>query len=432
MGRIALVVGGTGMAGNAVVPHLLNDRAAEYDTALCLARNVDETTFASRTSHPYVPVASNLDDKDELVESLRAVGSPDITDVYWFAEANRPLDLGDARILRGLLALTDSISPAVHGLLRFSPKILLDQVYGMQARLAGSGVNARNQLWMGNVLDALKEIGAPLQTFVLGTGGKYYGMHLGPTLWPDYSSPFHEDRTQGPGPLSYFDAASFVRQRAAADGFTWNEVRPSFIVGLPPELTPKTQSFGIALAAYATVLKAQGRALTFPGPRSSFHAMNNLSTSEKIAEVAAWSTGHPDQAFNCPSCPPFSWSQAWSGIAEWFGMEPADPAHDVLGDSSEALVGSDAARTWERLRSAHGLADHDFGALLNYTFLDKSFMVGHDAVYDTTKLEEFGFPPDRIYEYRSGAECVIAFFEKLVDERVIPHPADIVPERRSA
>jgi hypothetical protein len=416
------------MAGNAVVPHLLNDCGAEYDAVLCLSRNVDASTFASRTTRPYVPVASNLNDRDELVESLRATGSPEVTDVYWFAEANRPLELGDARVLRGLLALTDSLSPAIHGMLKVSPKIVLDQVYGLQARLAGSGVNARNQLWMGNVLDALKEIGAPLQVFVLGTGGKHYGMHLGPTLWPRYSSPFYEDSTHGPGPLSYFDAQSFVRKRAAADGFTWNEVRPSFILGLPPELNPKTQSFGIALATYASVLKAQGRKLMFPGPQSSYHAMNNLSTSEKIAEVAAWSTAHPNQAFNCPSCPPFSWSQAWEGIAEWFGMEPADPAHDVLGDASESLAGPDAAQTWQRMQSAHSLAGHDLGALLNYSFLDKSFMVGHDAVYDTTKLEKFGFSQDRVYEYRSGEECVIAFFERLVEERVIPHPSDVVPE----
>jgi hypothetical protein len=59
-------------------------------------------------------------------------------------------------------------------------------------------------------------------------------------------------------------------------------------------------------------------------------------------------------------------------------------------------------------------------------------MVGHDAVYDTTKLDEFGFPEDRVYEYRSGEECVIAFFERLVAERVIPHPSDVAPERQPA
>jgi hypothetical protein len=426
MGKIALVVGGTGMAGNAIIPHLLNERGAEYDNAICLARAVDESTFASRTSRKYIPLESNLDDKEALVESLISVGSPAITHVYWFVEANRPPELGSALMMRRLLAFTDLLAPALRGFLKITPQLVHDQMYGLQARLAGSGVNERNQLWMGNVLDALKEIRAPLQVFVLGTGGKHYGMHLGPTLWPGYSSPFYEDTTKCPGPLSYFDAQDFIQQRATADGFSWNEVRPSFIIGFPPELTEATQSFGIALATYALIIKAQGKKLMFPGTAGSYNAMINLSTSDKIAEVAAWSTDHPNQAFNCPSCPPFSWKEAWEEIAAWFGMEPADPRKKVVGESAESMVGPEAATIWQELQSTHSLIEHDFNSLLNYTFLDKSFMVGYDSVFATSKLEELGFPRDRIYEYKSGSECMTAFFERLVEEKVIPNPSDVV------
>ena len=65
---------------------------------------------------------------------------------------------------------------------------------------------------MSNVLDALAEAGAPLESVVLGTGGKHYGMHLGPGLWAEYSSPFYEGKC--PGPLSYFDAVRFLQRRA--------------------------------------------------------------------------------------------------------------------------------------------------------------------------------------------------------------------------
>ena len=196
MGKIALVVGGTGTAGNAIVPHLLNERGAEYDTVICLALAVDETTFASRTSRKYIPLVCNLNQKESVVKSLIEVGSPAITHVYWFADANKPPRLGSAVMLRRLLAVTDKLAPVIHGLLKVSPQFVHDQVYGTQARLAGSGPNERNQLWMGNVLDALKESKAPLKVFVLGTGGKHYGMHLGPSLWADYSSPFYEDTTK--------------------------------------------------------------------------------------------------------------------------------------------------------------------------------------------------------------------------------------------
>jgi hypothetical protein len=154
--------------------------------------------------------------------------------------------------------------------------------------------------------------------------------------------------------------------------------------------------------------------------------MINLSTSEKIAEVAAWSTDHPNQAFNCPSCPPFSWKQVWGEIAAWFDMEPADPVKKVAGESSASMAGPDAESIWKNLQSTHSLMEHDFNYLLNYTFLDKSLMAGYDSVFSTAKLKQFGFPEDRIYEYKRGSDCMTAFFERLVNENVIPNPSDVV------
>lgn len=108
-------------------------------------------------------------------------------------------------------------------------------------------------------------------------------------------------------------------------------------------------------------------------------------------------------------------------------MEPADPVHKVTGQSSAAVAGPRAASIWRDLRVRNSLVDNDFDALLNYSFLDKSFMVGYDTVFSPAKLHEFGFPEDRIYEYGSGAECMTAFFQRLVDERIIPDPAAVVP-----
>jgi hypothetical protein len=180
--RIALVVGGTGMAANAILPHLLNEKGDEYETVICLALQVDEKTFATRTSKKYVPLTCNLNDKAAVVAGLQKIGSPKITHIFWYAEANRPPKLASAVMWRRLLAIADAFAPVMHGILRVSPQAVHDQLYGTVAYLAGSGRNERNQLWMGNVLDACKEIGAKVESFMLGTGGKHYGMHLGPSL----------------------------------------------------------------------------------------------------------------------------------------------------------------------------------------------------------------------------------------------------------
>jgi hypothetical protein len=424
---IALVVGGTGMAANGILPHLLNDHSDEFSAVICLALAVDEKTFASRTSKKYIPLSCNLNDKAAVVAALQKIGSPKITHIYWYAEANRPPKLASAVMWRRLLAVADGFAPVLHGLLKVSPQSVHDQLYGTVAYLAGSGRNERNQIWMGNVLDACKATGCSLKNFMLGCGGKHYGMHLGPSLWSGYSCPFDEDKTRCPGPLSYFDAEQFIMERAKQDKFSWNVVRPTFIIGLCPELTLATQSFGIALSVYALVIKAQGKNLMYPGSVKSFNARINLVTSEKIAEVAVWSSlTHPNEAYNCVSCPSFSWREAWPAIAAYFGMQPLDPVHPLQGENTALMMGEDAPLIWGHLQKKYGLVQHDFACLLNNDFLDKSFMAGFDSVFSVDKLKRHGYAEDRIYEYENAVDCMTTFFDRLVDEKVIPSPDDVI------
>jgi hypothetical protein len=251
-------------------------------------------------------------------------------------------------------------------------------------------------------------------------------MHLGPSLWAGYSCPFDEDKTRAPGPLSYFDAEEYIMGRAKTDNFTWNVVRPTFIIGLCPELTLSTQSFGIALAVYALVMKSQGRNLMYPGSNASYNAQINLCTSEKIAEVAVWSIKHPNNAYNVVSCPAFSWKQAWPKVAEWFGMQPMDPIHALQGENTAIMMGEDAALIWGHLQKKFGLVPHDFACLLNNDFLDKSFMAGFDSVFSVEKLKRDGFPAEQIYEFGNASDCMCTFFDRLVDEKVIPSPDNVI------
>lgn len=181
--KIALIVGSTGMAANGMLPFLLEEKCDEYETVICLARHVDEDTFASYTNRKYIPLACDLNDKSALVAGLQKIGSPKITNIFWFAEANRaPKMVGSAVISRMSLAVVDVFAPVLHGMLRILPQSVEDHVFGHAAYLTGSGRNELNQIWIGNVLDACKATGASIENFMLGTGGKYYGMHLGPTL----------------------------------------------------------------------------------------------------------------------------------------------------------------------------------------------------------------------------------------------------------
>jgi len=174
-----IVVGATGMAANGILPELLNSHSDVFAQVIGLSLDINEKTFRNRTSKPYIALSANLNDKDAIVKALQKIGSPKITHVYWYAEANRPPKLASAVMWRRLLAVADAFAPAMHGILKISPQSVHDQLYGTVAYLAGSGQNERNQIWMGNMLDAIQQTGGKVESFMLGCGGKHYGMHLG-------------------------------------------------------------------------------------------------------------------------------------------------------------------------------------------------------------------------------------------------------------
>lgn len=392
---------------------------------IALALQITADTFSKRTDKPYVPLSCNLNDAESIREAIDKIGRPRITHVFWYAEANRPHHI-PVRAFRGMLAIADMLAPGVQAAIRYSPQKMKDLLFGGCANLAGSGRNEKNQLWMGNVLDVLKanHPGA-LRSFMLGTGGKHYGMHLGPTLFEAYQCPFEEDVHRAPGPLSYFDAEDFIFKRSEVDGFTWNVVRPTFIIGICPELTLATQSFGVALATYASLLKASGQSkLIYPGSWKSFTSKIHLVTSEKIAEVAVFGVmNHPNEAYNCVSTPPFSWEESWDDVANYFGLEGVAPKEEsFVGICVSDLIGKQPKETWELVQKKYELHPHDFNCLLNCDFLDKAFTSTFDSTYSVEKLRKHGFPEERIFEYSSGVACLIAFFNRLVEEKIIPNP----------
>jgi nucleoside-diphosphate-sugar epimerase len=425
--RIALVVGCTGMAGHWIIPTLLNSPDEDWEV-YGLALELNEKTFISMTDKPFIPLMVNLNSKESIVKGLKEKGCPKITDVFWYAEANRPPKLANAVVMRHLLHVGEAFGPVLKAVLKVSPQTIHDQLYGQINYLAGSGKNERNQLWLGNIIDGLKETGAPLKHFVLGCGGKWYGMAIGPAFDSNYSSPFFEDKTKGPGPLCYFDAQEFVAQKAKENGFTWNVVLPSFIIGRCPELTPATQSFGLALAVYTILMKAQGKHLMYPGGVGSFHAKIQLSTSKKIAEVMKWSTQHENQIFNVTSCPAFSWSEVWESIGKYFDIPAENPHKDteVGGVNSESMLGPHSEVVWRKIQAKFGLAPFPLQNVFNADFLDKSFVAGFDSIFSDEKIRKFRYPENEVFEGGSAMEILTNFFDDLVRDHIIPKPRDLI------
>jgi len=433
------------MAACELPVHLINDfkGAQAFDKVAVLARRVSQATFANKTSRPVIPLrGADLNDRQSIVDRLKANNLEGVTHVFWFVDANRPPKVGNAVVLRYILKATEYLQPITTTFLGHSPQFVQDRMYGIVAYFSGSASNQQNLSWMGNVLGALESLNAPLENFTLGTGGKQYGMHLGPHVWSGYSTPFDEDKTKCPGPLSYFDMQDYLEQQARVLDFRWNVVRPTYIIGCCPEMTNTTQSFGLVFGVYASILKHQGLPLVYPGTPGNWYAKIQVSTSKKIAHVAAWaatasSAGlssvynrhfeDPDvetiqnQAFNVVSCHAFSWSEIWEDLAKYFGMKSGGAPRSVTGQPClDVLGGEDTAEVlWNGLIQKHNLEQLAFQKVFNADFLDKSFSAGWDSQFAVDKLGRSGYPSDIIVE-SDAAAILIEFLDRLVADRVLP------------
>ena len=129
-------------------------------------------------------------------------------------------------------------------------------------------------------------------------------------------------------------------------------------------------------------LKARGKKLRYPRTDASYRAMINLCTSEKIAEVAGLVDRPPQPGvqLSVVSAVPIG-SRLGPISPDGSGWARGPGAHKVTGRSSASVAGPRAASIWRDLWVRNSLVDNDFDGLLNYSFLDKSFMVGYDTVF---------------------------------------------------
>jgi hypothetical protein len=455
MGRVAVVVGGTGLAGYELPVHLLEDfsGAEAFDKVAVLSRSVSERTFKGKSSRAVVPLRADLGDAQSVATALRAAGCERVTHVFWLVDANRPPKLANAVAIRRLLAVSALLGPVTRAMLESAPSSVQAAVYGQMAYLAGSGSQPRNIEWLGNMLAALELVRAPLENWTMCHGGKHYGMHLGPSVYSGYATPFEEDEHKCVGPLSYFEMQDWLEAAAAAKGFSWNVVRPTFIMGSSPERSDSTQNLGLVLAIYAHVLRAQGKPLLFPGSAGAWEARIQLSTSKKVAHVAAWAATASaaglerhrarganqnqrasqdayrdpeprsvmNQAFNVVSCDEFSWRELWPQVARYFAMAPG-PEPDSHGGllCLDVMGGAEhAERTWGELRARHGLQDLPLANVFNADFLDKSFVATWDSGFSSTKLARAGFPKDQLLE-SDPLRIMVDLFAELQDVNLIP------------
>ncbi|KAJ5263935.1 hypothetical protein N7478_011540 [Penicillium angulare] len=175
-----------------------------------------------------------------------------------------------------------------------------------------------------NFLHGLKEAALQPKRFLLQTGAKHYGFHMGPATNPSFESDPRitlEDNF-------YYPQEDALERYCNDTGAAWNVVRPSYIIGA---VRDSALNFMIGLAIFGAVESHLGRPLNFPGDYAAWDREYCQSTALLNAHFQEWvvlTDTAANQAFNIQDGQNFTWGRFWAYLATWYGTTWQPPADD--------------------------------------------------------------------------------------------------------
>lgn len=181
-----------------------------------------------------------------------------------------------------------------------------------------------NSLLLDNFLAALVKAQITPKRFMLQTGAKNYGGHLGPTKLPQEES----DPRVELEPNFYYPQEDSLFRYARTHGVGWNICMPGPILGAVPDAA---MNAAFPLAAYAAVCRHLKVPLEFPADIASWQMHQSTSSAMMNAYMEEWAVlaaPAKDHKFNtCDGCA-FTWEACWPRVAGWYGIKWTGPDTD--------------------------------------------------------------------------------------------------------
>jgi nucleoside-diphosphate-sugar epimerase len=354
-----LIVGSTGLVGNAAVEHF----SALPDW---------KVTTVARRKLPCLPKVRQLQ-----------------------------VDLADARACATNL---DDVQTVTH--------VLYAALYEKDDLVAGwrdEGQMSTNLSMLTNLLDALDRKAPQLRHITLLQGAKAYGLHLGPTPIPCKERwPRHKHDS------FYWLQEDLVRARTASRGWTFSILRPQLVLGTAMS---SPMNIVIAIGAYAAIQRELGQALAFPG---GSYAVYGASDARLIARATEFVGTHDicsGETYNIVNGDVFAWKDVWPTIAGIFRMEAGSNSPMRLAEQMPQYE-----NVWERIASRHGLVERSLSKLVNssWQFADRALGFGFEyaphSVLSGLKLRSHGFQ-----DFLDTEDAFSYWLKRLQEERVLPH-----------
>jgi nucleoside-diphosphate-sugar epimerase len=347
--RTALITGATGLVGSYVLTHLLEQGGWDI---VAVSRGKPQVPG----NYQHIPV--DLLDRADCARKLSALTN--ITHVFFAAYLER-VDPGDL-----VTANTDMLV---------------------------------------NLVEIIETASPALEHVHLAEGSKWYGSHLGA-----YKTPAREDDPRHMPPNFYYNQQDFLQERQKGKRWSWSAVRPHAVCGFS---TGGPMNLTLAIAVYASIAKALGLPLSFPGKPGAYAALYQCTDAALLAKAIEWMATEPkcaNHAFNITNGDLIRWQHLWPTVADFFEMDLAPPRHISL-----ARVMADKGPVWDRILAEHKLKPHHYQDIVSWGYPDSVFASDYDIISNTGKARRFGFQYSLDTE-----EMFLRMFSEFRINRIIP------------
>ncbi|KAK5706454.1 hypothetical protein LTR97_001442 [Elasticomyces elasticus] len=376
MAKIALITGGNGITGSAIIEYLVRHTSKEeWQEIIVTSRSPFKTTVSD--------------------PRIRFVALDFTQDAKQLAAAMR-----------------DTCGGVTHAY--FSSYVHKDDF---------AELNAANKALFENFLTALLDVATVLENCTLQTGGKYYSVHLQPVPSPAREEEPRRGREED---NFYFHQESFIASCQKGQAWSWNVTRPEAIIGYTK--TPNGMNSALTYALYFLICKELGQDSPMPTNQLYWTGTDDCSDSRLIAEFTIWASTNPkcaNQAFNVVNGDHFTWRYMWPRLAEALGAKasvdqkfskPAPESGVPQQDFTLIEWAKDKKPVWDRICDKAGLpeakATFEAGT---YGYQDWVFQRSWSATLSMSKARKFGWTG-----YKDSYDSVVEVFKRFQELKQIP------------
>jgi len=267
----------------------------------------------------------------------------------------------------------------------------------------GESINI-NVSMLENLLEALDSKARSLKHIHLVHGNSYYGRNN------HRKTPTKEDDPRWLNSHFYYAQQDLISARQKGKRWNWSISRPQGVCDHLPHIA---RSIPLGIAVYASLSKALGIPLCFPGNVENYTAIQQCTDASHLAKAIIWIATNEqcaNEAFNVTNGDYFRWENIWPKLAHFFDM-PVGP----LRETELRKVMKDQVPSWASLVTLHKLRKVPLSELVIWPYLERIFSSRHDQMADLTKLRKFGF-----HDIVDTEEMLLQFFRIYRRARIIP------------